>query len=208
MPMLLRPRRTPTAALAASTVAVLLLSGCAGQPDTAEPTPPTGQSTSQTTADSLLESHGLADTDARGLIDQLDATAVAERSQDYMASIRPDSLVISDASGAEVSLEMPADEFYVSIAPFVDQTHECFFHSLTTCRGELANEAIEVEVVDDAGTVLVDQTVTTFDNGFLGLWLPRDMSGTITLELDGRSVTDSISTGADDPTCITTLQLA
>ncbi|NLG23287.1 MAG: hypothetical protein GX555_17850 [Actinomycetales bacterium] len=203
MPMPPRTRPTALATLGAGLVGALLLTGCSAEPEAAGPVE------TRTTAadDALLSAHGLPGLDARAVIEQLDATPVAERSTELMASIRPDTLVISDASGAETSLPLPADEFYVSIAPFVDQTHECFFHSLTTCRGELANEVIDVEVIDDAGTVLVDEALTTFDNGFVGLWLPRDISGTITLEHDGRSVTAPIATGPDDPTCVTTLQL-
>lgn len=195
-----RPRRSPLTTLGVGLVAALVLGACTGEPE-----PSTIPSAAH--EQDLLSAHGLAGLDARSVIERLDATPVADRSTELMASIRPDSLIVSDASGTETSLAMPAEEFYVSVAPYVDQTHECFFHSLTTCRGELANEHIDVHVVDDAGTVLVDETMTTFDNGFVGLWLPRDITGTITLELDGRTVTGTISTGSDDPTCVTTLQL-
>ncbi|GMA34464.1 CueP family metal-binding protein [Demequina litorisediminis] len=70
---------------------------------------------------------------------------------------------------------MPDDAFYVSLAPYVDTTHECYFHSLTTCTGEMQGEDIDVTVTDvETGEVLVDEAMTTFDNGFVGLWLPRD----------------------------------
>lgn len=193
-------------------LAALLLTGCAaaGEPPPVATAPGTEQAvrTDDGKPAALLSAHGLHGKDARALIEELDATPVTERSTEFMASIQPDALVISDDTGAQVALPLPTDEFYVSIAPFMEQTHDCFFHSLTTCRGELANQDVDVTVLDDSGTVLVDQTLTTFDNGFVGLWLPRDISGTITLEVDGRTVTDSISTGADDPTCVTTLQLA
>jgi hypothetical protein len=141
------------------------------------------------------------------MIQELDATPLSERQTDLMASIRPEAVRITDASGAETSVEMPEDEFYVSIAPYVDQTHECFYHSLTTCKGELGNEDVNVQIVDDSGETLVDETLRTYDNGFFGVWLPRDITGTITIEHEGRTVTDAISTGKDDPTCVTTLQL-
>lgn len=34
-------------------------------------------------------------------------------------------------------LETTPDEFYVSVTPYLEQTHDCFFHSRTTCLGEL-----------------------------------------------------------------------
>lgn len=192
-----RTRKTDVATiLAAAAISSLMLSGCASEPESAAPA-----------SDAVLASHDLDGLSARQVIQQLDATPLTERSTDLMASIRPDTLLLTDASGEETSIEMPADEFYVSIAPYVDQTHECFFHSLTTCKGELGNEEINVQVIDDSGKTLVDESVQTYDNGFVGLWLPRDINGTITIEHQGRSVTDSISTGQDDPTCITTLQL-
>ncbi|WP_281366691.1 CueP family metal-binding protein [Nocardioides massiliensis] len=76
----------------------------------------------------------------------------------------------------EVSLDVPEDRFYLAVAPYVDQTHECFYHSLTTCLGELDSADVRVKIVDEANDeVLVDEVRTTFDNGFLGFWLPRDI---------------------------------
>ncbi|MFS4491238.1 CueP family metal-binding protein, partial [Dietzia kunjamensis] len=48
----------------------------------------------------------------------------------------------------------------------------------------------------------------TYDNGFLGLWLPRGITATLTIDHDGRTATAPISTGDDDLTCLTTMQLA
>lgn len=46
-------------------------------------------------------------------------------------------------------------------------SHGCFYHSLTTCLGELDNEDIQVTITDEAtGEALVDEATTTFDNGF------------------------------------------
>lgn len=133
---------------------------------------------------------------------------VADRPADLLASVKPRTVELSDGSGATASLALPDEQFYVSIAPYADRTHECFFHSLTTCLGEMPNEDIRVEVTDRAsGAVLVDETVRTNDNGFLGLWLPRAVDATITLETGGRTTTSAISTHDDDPTCVTTLQL-
>lgn len=105
---------------------------------------------------------------------------------------------------------MPADEFYVSFAPYVSRTHDCHFHSLTTCVGELQNAEVSVKITDDAtGEVLVDDSLTTFDNGFVGLWLPRGIDATVTVEHDGKTASSPITTKGDDAaTCVTTLHLA
>lgn len=173
--------------------------------------PVTGPSaTGSTDAASLLAAHGLAGLDAREVIDTLDSTPVDERDATLMASIRPDELLLSDDEGTEVSLPMPDDEFYVSVAPYVDSTHECYFHSLTTCTGELQDEAVSVTVTDVAtGDVVVEREALTQANGFMGLWLPRDGEFDVTIARDGLAATERITTDdADDATCVTTMKLA
>jgi len=160
-------------------------------------------------SDATLKDHGLAGLDAREIIDLLDAMPTAERPDDLMVSIRPNELVITDAAQRETLLPMPDDQFYVSIAPYKDQTHDCYFHSLTTCAGEILNSDVHMLVTDaDSGDVLIDETRTTFDNGFVGLWLPRNIDVTVAIEYDGRSATTDLSTSSDDDaTCVTTMQL-
>ena len=58
------------------------------------------------------------------------------------------------------------------------------------------------------GGVLVDETATTYENGFVGFWLRRGIEGTITVTWDGLTATAPIATGPHDPTCVTTLQLS
>lgn len=183
-----------TALSAAALAASLVLAGC-GDPASAA-------------SDDLLAAYGLNGLDTRQVIEQLDTTALADRPTDLMASIRPDGLHLATADG-ELTLPMPAGEFYLSVAPYVAQTHECYFHSLTTCVGELRNEPIDVTITNaDTGEVLVDGTEVTYDNGFIGFWVPADISAEITIDHDGRSATEVLpTTSADDRTCVTTLQL-
>ena len=197
-------------------VAVVLMAGCTAtesgtEPTGAEPTSTEPASAEPTGADGLLAAHGLDGLDdTQQVIERLEAMPVADRPTDLLASVRPDAVILSGDAGEEVSLPLPDGEFYVSIAPYVDETHECFFHSLTTCRGELRNEELQVQVTDRAdGATLVDETLSTNDNGFLGLWLPRDIDATISIaHSDDRSIRANFSTSEDDPTCLTTLQLA
>ena len=119
----------------------------------------------------------------------------------------PESLSLSDAAGTEVSLPLPDGEFYVSIAPFVEATHECVMHSLTTCLGELQEQELEVSVTTADGEVLLDEVRATAPNGFLGLWLPRDQELTVTLAREGASASGPLLTDAEAPTCVTTMQL-
>ncbi|WP_304008832.1 CueP family metal-binding protein [Rothia mucilaginosa] len=86
-------------------------------------------------------------------------------------------------------------------------SHDCFYHSLTTCLGELDNEDIQVTITDEAtGEALVDEATTTFDNGF-GFWLPDDATGLIEVSYQGRTGTTEFSTTDDGATCVTDLRL-
>lgn len=192
--------------LAAVPVAVaLLLAGCSSS-STPSSDAETG-APAAADASSLLRDFGLDGMDTREVIDHLDRLGGDERPTDLMASIRTDEVVLSDGT-RETTLPMPADELYVSMAPYVDQTHDCFFHSLTTCQGELVDADVDILVRDDQGEVVLEETTTTYANGFVGVWLPRDLTGTVVLTVDGRSVEAPLSTTADSATCLTGLQVA
>ncbi|MFC4140212.1 MULTISPECIES: CueP family metal-binding protein [unclassified Microbacterium] len=197
----MRVRRFLPAAVSAA-LAALVLVGCAA-PAAEQKVAPDASSTST----DLLATHDLDGLDARAVVDRLDALPVAERPTDLIASVRPDRVELSDEAGRTASLPLPTDIFYTSVAPYVDRTHDCFFHSLTTCLGELRNTDVRVLVTDADGSVVMDEMRTTNDNGFVGLWLPRGIQGTITVEHDGRRAGQPFSTDADSPTCLTTLQL-
>lgn len=181
--------RSPIAAIAAG---LIVLAGCSSEPEVSD--------------DELLVTHNLDAMEAPEIIDHLDRLSVEDRPADLMASVRVDELLLSDGT-EEVSLDLPADRFYLSFAPYVNQTHECYYHSLTTCQGELRNEEIQVTFTDDVGEVVVDEELTTFDNGFVGLWLPRDLEGTLRVSGEGGAGQIPVSTGDDAPTCLTTIQL-
>src|SRR5690606_40844721 len=88
------------------------------------------------------------------------------------------------------------------------KTHECYCHSVTTRRGELAGKDVHVTIAErDTGTVLVDEVATMFDNGFVGFWLPSGIDATITVAYEGYAASSDISTGPDAPTCLTTVKL-
>lgn len=181
------------------TALALTLTGCS---NTSEST--TVQGVSQ---DELLTTHGLAAMEAPEIIDHLDQMAVADRPTDLIASVRTDELVLTD-DNQEVVLDLPEDLTYVSIAPYVTQTHDCFYHSLTTCLGELDNEPVQVTITDEAtGEILVDEDTTTFDNGFIGFWLPDDATGTIDITHQEHTGTTEFSTTDGGATCVTDLRM-
>lgn len=124
------------------------------------------------------------------------------------ASITSHELIVTDQNGKEEVYPLPEDEFFVSIAPFYEQTHPCAIHSLTGCQGELVEEEFAVYIEDDRGNVIMDETISSLKNGFIDLWLPRDKTLHITIEHNGNKATETISTFEGDRTCITTMQLS
>ncbi|PRY68469.1 hypothetical protein B0I08_104171 [Glaciihabitans tibetensis] len=144
---------------------------------------------------------------ATDLIERLQAQPLADRPDGLTASVRVNELLLA-SGGNEVSLALPQDEFHLSIAPYLTETHECFYHSLTTCVGELGNEDFHVTITDDASkTVLFDSDVTTFDNGFFDVTLPAGLDITVLIDDGERSVALALGTRVDDATCVTAAQL-
>ncbi|KIH70982.1 CueP family metal-binding protein [Salinicoccus roseus] len=138
--------------------------------------------------------------DIKALVDDYSANKEAEA-----ASITGTELIIGEDQSERHSL--PEDEFFVSIAPFINYTHPCEFHSLTGCQGELSSTEMDVRITDETGKVHVDETMTTLENGFLDFWLPRDREYTITITHDGLSTEGTFTTFEDDSTCLTDFQL-
>jgi hypothetical protein len=130
------------------------------------------------------------------------------KSKAKTASITSTELKVVTENSKETIYSLPDDEFFVSIAPYVNQTHPCATHFLTSCRGELASKEFNVYIEDNDGKVVLDQTVKSQPNGFIDLWLPRDQKLNVKISYDGKTTESEISTSKQDNTCITTMQLA
>lgn len=127
--------------------------------------------------------------------------------EDESASITSTALIVTDSEENEEIYPLPEDEFFVSIAPYIDETHPCTNHSLTGCQGELVEKEFDIFIEDTEGNVVIEDTLKTEENGFIDLWLPRDKTYKIEINHDGKKVESEFSTFEDDGTCITTLQL-
>lgn len=184
--------------------AALLLAGCAS----AEPTgrPAEDRAPSASASPPFVAEHGLGGQSAEQVVEELDQLELDERPGDLIASVRPDEVVLSDGRD-ETRLAPPDGLFYLSVAPYVKATHDCFHHSLTTCTGELGGEDVRVRITAADGDVLVDEARTTYANGFTGFWLPRGVEGTAEVTYGDRSGTVEFATEPDSPTCLTTLRL-
>jgi Periplasmic copper-binding protein CueP len=78
---------------------------------------------------------------------------------------------------------------------------------MSSCEGELVQTKLNVKAVDQSGTVIMDKPVSTLENGFMELWLPRNRTINLTISGLNRSATDVITTTDGSATCITTMQL-
>ncbi len=125
----------------------------------------------------------------------------------YFASATDSILSVTDADGNKVEYEMPKDEFYISIAPYINSTHPCAIHSPSGCSGELKNKEFDVKITKDNGSVVLDKKVKSQKNGFIDFWLDRDETYTIEISYDGKSATQEITTYSGDYTCVTTMKL-
>ncbi|MGS0972178.1 MAG: CueP family metal-binding protein [Candidatus Izemoplasmataceae bacterium] len=156
-------------------------------------------------SNNALANIGLEDMSGKEIL-----TGVADGSivvDGFGLSVYDDELVVI-LDNTRVSVDMPDDEFYLSVAPFIESTHECAFHSATGCRGELKQEEFFVEFVDSDGNIILSESMMSMSNGFIDLWLPRDIEGTLTITQGELSTSKMISTEAGEPTCETTMQLS
>lgn len=146
---------------------------------------------------------------------KLDTQSIKQLVSDYSAgnlkaesaSINSRQLIVSGEGTDSAAYDLPEDEFFVSIAPYVEQTHPCATHSLTGCQGELTDQEFDVSITDKEGNTVLEQKIKSQANGFIDLWLPRDKTYQITVAQDGKTAESEISTFDSDNTCITTMQL-
>ena len=217
MPSSSRRNRTLYSAVPALALSLGLIAGCSAGDNPAAPaasTPaaqtqqaePSAPSTAPADVEAMLAKYELTGKDAKAIIDELERTH-DDKEAGLMGSVRQDQLVLRDDSG-QVALPMPADQTYISIAPYTNRTHDCFFHSLATCQGEMVEQPVTLKFTDGSGAVIAQEESKTYINGFVGLWLPRDVNGQIEITAGGKSATAPLSTAADAPTCVTTIKLS
>src|SRR5699024_10235881 len=75
-----------------------------------------------------------------------------------IASITSTQLILTDSKDNEAIYELPEDELFASIAPFINETHPCTTHSLTGCQGELTNDDFSIHIEDFEGSTIVEET--------------------------------------------------
>lgn len=124
------------------------------------------------------------------------------------ASITSTQLIVDNGGSNEAVYGLPEKEFFLSVAPYVQNTHPCATHSLTGCQGELTDQEFDVYIEDAEGKEVMNKSVKSQSNGFIDLWLPRDQNYRMTISQDGRKAQSEISTFESDDTCLTSMQLS
>lgn len=153
----------------------------------------------------ILNKYGLNGLSVEEMVFKLDSSQFEEK--DFNAKITSEMLILEKGEN-QFNYDLPEDKFYVSIAPYINDTHTCEIHNLKTCKSELANKIFEVTIKDKKDNVVYFDNVNSMANGFIGIWLPKDIEGTIQVKYNEYRVTSNISTYNNDNTCITTpLQL-
>ncbi|MEX2442507.1 MAG: CueP family metal-binding protein [Alkalispirochaeta sp.] len=109
--------------------------------------------------------------------------------------------------GRNVGVPVDTSEMIVSVAPYRLRTHPCAIHSISGCQGDITDRPFEVAVYDRDGELVVNRTITTGDNGFFEIALPRDSEFLVSVESNLGRAERLVGTHADDPTCITDMQL-
>lgn len=164
----------------------------------------TGTAFAATPEATFLAEHGLSGKSVEQIVETIDQSPQS-RPLPYSASVTSTALKLS--SGDQVYTLPLGDKFYLSFAPYEWQTHPCFNHSLSGCQGEMLEKTFNVKVTDSKGEVVVQKAMKSGRNGFVGVWLPRNMEGTLAVSYNGKSAEYPIKTMEDSQTCLTKLQL-
>ncbi len=126
---------------------------------------------------------------------------------DVKTFVTPDAVNFQFKDGKTVVVPLPDDQMIVSIAPYVNKTHPCSTHTMSTCDGELKNTLIEVKAVTAGGRVVINEPIMSPPTGYVDLWLPRNQEITLYVSALGKKATGMITTFRNSKTCDSTLKL-
>lgn len=146
----------------------------------------------------LLEAYAFSNMNIVELIDTLENDSYGSKVQ---ASIGEDTLALN-LEGEAYAFSIPNDFFYISFAPYINQTHECYTHSLTGCQGELIYKDMLIGIYDSKGNLIEEKTMNTGDDGFIGLYLDRFVQYQIKVSYQGLNSQFLVDTSSDQ-TCFT-----
>ena len=126
----------------------------------------------------------------------------------YVTSfVTPEEVSFKFDDGEMVNIPIESEKMVVAVAPYINETHPCETHYMSGCQGELINVPVDVVVKSKDGTVIINESMKTMTNGFVELWLPRDMELGVIIESKGLRSDGTISTYSSSNTCVTTFKL-
>lgn len=157
-----------------------------------------------TSSERVLRQYGFDQLSVEELAYTLDKETFTQ--SNLIASITATSIAFGEV-GKSVNIDIPEGKFYLSLAPYIEHTHPCANHNFVTCRGEMPNTTFHVKIVTLDDEVLIDEELTTYDNGFVGVWLPANITANIYVHYQNKSANTTITTLKTSDTCLTTLQL-
>jgi len=127
--------------------------------------------------------------------------------KEIISFITPKELTITFPDGRKVVTALPDDEMYVAVAPWINYTHSCSVHYLSSCQGELENKIFEISVKEKSDNLIFEGPVTSMKNGFFELWLPRDLELVVDISYDGKTAGIVLLTDNSCNTCFTEARL-
>ncbi len=147
-------------------------------------------------------------------INSLDVKAAISLANDWKFSnpkitshVTPHELIIDFPDGRVIKKDLPVNEMYVAVAPYINFTHTCETHYLSSCQGELTEKTFQVNAKDDTGHELLDENIASMKNGFFELWLPRNKTIQLHVSYNSLSAGETVGTFDNSKTCITTINL-
>jgi hypothetical protein len=159
----------------------------------------------------VFSQSGMADEAVLEGVDAVQAVAIANQwrwTQKGMKNmVTSQDVIFQFPDGKVRNIPLPKEKMMVAVAPYVKETHPCATHTFSSCQAELAGQQFWVKGVDREGNVLADQAVTTLENGFFELWLPRDRRIVLSVRQGALTAEGEIETFGGSKTCVTTLQL-
>ena len=154
---------------------------------------------------SAVSASALSGLDARAALALANTWKTTEKGVTSFVDTKKISFEFAD--GTKATVPLPDPKMVVAIAPYINNTHPCETHYLSGCQGEMVNIPVKVYGKTNDGLVVVDDTITTLDNGFFELWLARDLEIVLTIEYNGKRAVQTITTNKNSNTCITTMRL-
>lgn len=143
--------------------------------------------------------------------DAVQSIAMANRmkgsEKEIKSFVNSREVVFQFPDGTVKRIRLPEEKMMVAVAPYKKETHDCATHYFSSCQAELVRQTFQVRAVDQEGNVLVDQPMTTLQNGFFELWLPRNRTIMLSVREGDLKAEGQIDTFSNSLTCVTTLQL-